>query len=136
MGSRPVKKYMLNRSIKIHVFGGISASRRFVKLSEKINSKKFLVFIRRLKKNVRKLCVITDNGRWHLTKEVESFVRENKIIMIRLPPYSPEINPIEQYWKNNKGYLATRPYFDKKSLVEEVKKVLKKDILVPDIYDY
>ena len=127
---------MLNKSQKIHVFGAISSKKRFVKLSGKINSKKFLSFVRRLKKNVRKLCIITDNGSWHLTKEVLSFVKDKKIIMIRIPPYSPEVNPIEQYWKNNKSYLATKAYFDKKSLVREVKNALRKDILVPNLSDY
>ena len=127
---------MLNKSQKIHVFGAISSKKRFVKLSEKINSRKFLAFVKRLKKNVKKLCIITDNGRWHLTKEVLSFVKKSKVVMIRIPPYSPEVNPIEQYWKNNKGYLATKAYFDKKSLVKEVKKALRKDILVPEISDY
>ena len=55
--------------------------------------------------------------------------------MIRIPPYSPEVNPIEQYWKNNKGYLATKAYFDKKELVGEVKSALRKDNLVPDLSD-
>ena len=127
---------MLNKSQKIHVFGAISSKRRFVKLSEKINSRKFLAFVKRLRKNVRRLCIIIDNGRWHLTKEVLSFVKDKKIVMIRIPPYSPEVNPIEQYWKNNKGYLATKAYFDKKGLVREVKSSLRKDILVPDISDY
>jgi len=127
---------MLNKSQKIHVFGAIGVKKRFLKLSEKINSKKFLAFIKRLRKNVKKLCIITDNGRWHLTKEVLSFVKENNIVMIRIPPYSPEVNPIEQYWKNNKGYLATKAYFDKKGLVREVKSALRKDILVPDLSDY
>lgn len=127
---------MLNKSQKIHVFGAIGVKKRFLKLSDKINSKKFLAFIKRLRKNVKKLCIITDNGRWHLTKEVLSFVKKNNIVMIRIPPYSPEVNPIEQYWKNNKGYLATKAYFDKKGLVREVKKSLKKDILVPSLSDY
>lgn len=127
---------MLNKSQKIHVFGAISVKKRFLKLSEKINSKKFLAFVKRLRKNVRRLCIITDNGRWHLTKEVLSFVKEKDIVMIRIPPYSPEVNPIEQYWKNNKGYLATKAYFDKKGLVKEVKSALRKDILVPDLSDY
>ncbi len=127
---------MLNKSQKIHVFGAISSKKRFVKLSNKINSKKFLAFIKRLKKNVKKLCIVTDNGSWHLTKEVLSFVKENKIVMIRILPYSPELNPIEQYWKNSKGYLATKAYFDKKGLIREVKSVLRKDILVPKISDY
>ena len=106
-----------------------------MKLSDKINSKKFLAFVKRLKKNIRKLCIITDNGGGHLTKEVLSFVKDKKIIMIRIPPYSPEVNPIEQYWKNNKGYLATKAYFDKKELVGEVKSALRKDNLVPDLSD-
>ena len=127
---------MLNKSQKIHVFGAISSKRRFVKLSEKINSRKFLAFVKRLKKNVRRLCIVTDNGRWHLTKEVLSFVEEKNIVMIRIPPYSPEVNPIEQYWKNNKGYLATKAYFDKKGLIREVKISLRKDILVPNLSDY
>ena len=127
---------MLNKSQKIHVFGAISSKRRFVKLSDKINSKKFLAFVKRLKKNVKKLCIVTDNGRWHLTKEVFSFVKEKKIVMIRIPPYSPEVNPIEQYWKNNKNHLATKAYFDKKSLVMEVKSALRKNSLVPNISDY
>ena len=127
---------MLNKSQKIHVFGAIGTKKRFVKLSDKINSKKFLAFVKRLRKNIKKLCIITDNGRWHLTKEVLSFVKENKIVMIRIPPYSPEVNPIEQYWKNSKGYLAAKAYFDKKGLVREVKIALRKDILVPDISDY
>lgn len=126
----------MNKFHKIHVFGAISSKRRFVKLSNKINSKKFLAFIKRLKKNVKKLCIVTDNGRWHLTKEVFSFVNEKNIVMIRIPPYSPEVNPIEQYWKNNKGYLATKAYFDKNGLVREVVKALRKDILVPDLSDY
>ena len=107
-----------------------------MKLSDKINAKKFLEFVRRLKKNIKRLCIVTDNGSWHLTKEVLSFVKEKRIVMIRIPPYSPEVNPIEQYWKNNKGYLATKAYFDKKSLVMEVKRALRKDILVPKISDY
>lgn len=127
---------MLNKSQKIHVFGAVSSKRRFVKLSEKINSKKFLAFVRRLRKNIKKLCIVTDNGKWHLTKEVLSFVKKRKIVMIRIPPYSPEVNPIEQYWKNNKGYLATKAYFDKEGLVKEVKSALRKDILVPNISDY
>lgn len=136
VGSRPTKKYMLNKSQKIHVFGAMSSKRRFVKLSKKINSNKFLAFVKRLKRNVKKLCIITDNGSWHLTKEVLSFIKKSKIVMIRIPPYSPEINPIEQYWKNNKSYLATKAYFDKEGLVREVKSALRKDILVPNISDY
>lgn len=56
--------------------------------------------------------------------------------MIRLLPYSPELNPIEQFWKNVKGYLGIKPFFTKNELLSELKKALRKDIFMPDISDY
>lgn len=135
-GSRPTRKYVLCKSQKIHVFGALSTKGCLTKVSTAINRKKFLAFIRRLWKNKRKLCIVIDNARWHLTSETMKFVREKHIKMIRLPPYSPELNPIEQYWKNVKNWLATRMYFDKKGLLREVKVALRKEELVPDLCDY
>ena len=93
---------MLNRMQRVHVFGALSKKEVITKLSPKINGKKFLPFLKRLHKRRRKLCIVIDNARWHLTKEVMCYVREHSIKMIRLLPYSPELNPIEQYWKNVK----------------------------------
>jgi transposase len=64
------------------------------------------------------------------------FVKNFKIKMIRLLPYSPELNPIEQYWKNLKRWLGTKPIFSKSDLMLELKKALKKDFLMPKISDY
>ena len=56
--------------------------------------------------------------------------------MVRLLPYSPELNPIEQFWKNVKQYLGIKPFFTKIELLSELKKALRKDIFMPDISDY
>ena len=82
------------------------------------------------------MCIIVDNARWHLTKDVLDFVKKFKIKMIRLLPYNPELNPIEQYWKNIKQWLGTKPVFSKSDLMRELKKALKKDFLMPKISDY
>lgn len=42
------------------------------------------------------LLVITDNASWHKSK---SLVVPDNIYLSYLPPYTPEMNPIEQLWK-------------------------------------
>lgn len=116
---------------KVHVFGALNDVSCITKMTTHINAKKYLPFLRRLKKKHGKLCIIVDNARWHLTKKVFEFVKKEKIVMIRLPPYSPELNPIEQYWKNIKQHLAMRPISTKDELIKEVKNALQRDIFVP-----
>lgn len=129
-------KYVWNRMQKIHVFGALSTHGAITKLSPKINGRKFLSFLKRLHKRHRKLCIVIDNARWHLTKEVMHYVGAHRIKMIRLLPYSPELNPIEQYWKNIKGWLGTREFYNKEQLNTQLKKALRADILMPRISDY
>lgn len=128
--------YVLNRMQRVHTFGALSKEGVITKLSPKINGKKFLSFLKRLHKRNRKLCIVIDNARWHLTKDVMRYVRAHNIKMIRLLPYSPELNPIEQYWKNVKNWLGTREYYNKKQLRMQLQKALRKDILMPKISDY
>lgn len=118
------------------MFGALGKNIVFTKLSPKLDSKKFLPFLRRLKKNCNKLCIIVDNARWHLTKKILSFVKENRIKMIRLLPYSPELNPIEQFWKNIKEWVGLKPIFNKKDLIKELKKALQKEMFIPPLSGY
>ena len=48
--------------------------------------------------------VVLDNGAFHKAKTL--IIPEN-IILIFLPPYSPELNPAEKYGQNLKGNLKT-----------------------------
>ena len=40
--------------------------------------------------------VLRDNGRWHTAK---SLVMPDHVVCLLLPPYSPELNPIERLWQ-------------------------------------
>lgn len=44
-----------------------------------------------------------DNGRFHKAKKLS--IPEN-IRLIFLPPYSPELNPIERFWQDLKDHVA------------------------------
>lgn len=135
-GSRPTKKYIQEPYKKICVFGALGVGEVVTKMSPKINGKKYLAFLKKLQKNHKRICIIIDNARWHLTKEVMTFIEQNDVKLIRLPPYSPELNPIEQYWKNVKNWIATKPWISLPELIKQLQSAFRKDFLLPDISDY
>ena len=136
IGSRPTKKILNNPHQKLCVFGAMFKENMIIKLSKKINGQKFLEFIKRLYKKNNKLCIIVDNARWHLTKKVLNFVNSVRIKLVRLLAYSPELNPIEQYWQNVKKWLGTRIWFSLKELEKELQLAFRKKNLIPKSNGY
>jgi transposase len=68
------------------------------------NGETFRAFLRRLvtKYRDRKVFLIIDNAPCHnLPPEGKEWLAENRrrIQLFRLPPYSPELNPMEPVWK-------------------------------------
>lgn len=60
--------------------------------------------------------VIVDNAGWHHAGELQKF---SNITLMYLPPYSPELNPQEQVWRQmRERYLANRCYKDYDDIVE------------------
>ncbi|HHM0508194.1 TPA: IS630 family transposase, partial [Legionella pneumophila] len=48
----------------------------------------------------KKIVMIIDNGSIHRSKKVSKFVKKHEWVeLFFLPPYSPEYNPIELFWK-------------------------------------
>lgn len=55
-----------------------------------------------------KIVVIMDQAGWHKSKEL---VVPDNIEILYLPPYSPELNPIERLWKHMKtNYIHNRVF--------------------------
>ncbi|MCA9698628.1 MAG: IS630 family transposase [Myxococcales bacterium] len=92
-----------------HVFGAISLEKRprfRWQFAERFNGKTFLKFLQHLvARSRRKIFLVIDNGPCHwLEDEGKRWLAANKhrIELHRLPPYSPELNPIEGVWKETK----------------------------------
>jgi len=52
-----------------------------------------------LLKNIKKGTVIVmDNAAFHRKRELEKLSEGAKCSILFLPPYSPDLNPIEQFW--------------------------------------
>ena len=61
--------------------------------------------------------IIMDNASWHkkarrLIQEEETYLDlKEKIIFVDIPPYSPDLNPIEQLWRKMRYELTDNRYF-------------------------
>lgn len=49
--------------------------------------------------------IVMDNMRSHHAKAVKEILDESGIRYLYLPPYSPDLNPIEKMWSKLKAYL-------------------------------
>jgi transposase len=71
----------------------------------------------------RKVVVIIDNAKYHHAKLHANWrqEREGRFRLDFLPPYSPELNPIERVWKRTRRNCLHNVYFPKLAgVVEEV----------------
>lgn len=66
--------------------------------------------------------VVMDNMRSHHVKAVEETLREAKMVPLYLPPYSPDLNPIEMLWSKLKSILRKWRCRDADMLPEAVGK--------------
>ena len=107
---------------------------------ETINSENFIKFLRYLEDyypDAPRVHLIVDQGSYHKSVETKEYAEQSRIKLHYLPPYSPNLNPIERLWKimhehvsNNKFYpkgndfvKAVQNFFDK--TVHELKDVIQ-----------
>jgi len=89
----------------------------FRREEEKFNAMTFFSFLKHLRlvssHSERRVAVIIDNARYHhavLHKEYRHQCRE-RFSLEFLPPYSPELNPIERLWKLIRRLATHNQYF-------------------------
>jgi len=49
--------------------------------------------------------IVMDNASFHRKIQLNEIAENNNMTLIFLPPYSPELNPIEKLWANMKKFL-------------------------------
>jgi len=61
-----------------------------------------------------KLYLILDNASWHKARDLRDFftVNRDRLVRIFLPPYSPELNPIERVWRITRRQVTHNRYFE------------------------
>lgn len=72
------------------------------KKSKRSNSEAFKCFLTQLRQRTpdREIIIILDNASIHKSKKIKQYVAQHKNIhLFYLPPYSPEYNPVELFWR-------------------------------------
>jgi len=84
-----------------------------------VNTGTMNVFLRMLSGHLGKdevAALLMDRAGWHRSRGLE--VPEN-IVVLYLPPYSPELNPVERLWAYLRShYLSNRAYDDYEHLLD------------------
>lgn len=61
----------------------------------------------------RKTIIILDNASFHRMNKLQEIAQRYEHIILPLPPYSPELNPIEKCWANIKELMRKiLPFFN------------------------
>lgn len=67
----------------------------------------------------RHVVLVLDGAGWHVAKALQV---PSNITLLHLPPYSPELNPIERLWAYLKShYLSNQIFKDYDDLFDKVK---------------
>ena len=64
--------------------------------------------------------VIMDNLRVHKVDGVRQAIEEKKAFVVYLPPYSPDLNPIEMLWSKIKAFLRKQKARDAEFLMDAI----------------
>ena len=79
-----------------------------------LNAKATITFLEKVEKaypTKRKIHMFFDNARYYKNQAVKNYLKESKIQAHFLPPYSPNLNPIERLWKWMKERVLYNTYY-------------------------
>ena len=83
-----------------YIFGAVEplTGERFFLVMPNCNTNNMSIFLKELSKTYSEdiMILVCDGAAWHKSKNLEI---SGNIIITHIPPYTPEMNPIEQIWK-------------------------------------
>lgn len=109
---------MTGRQKRLNFIGGIClADHRIIyENTEKVNGKSINIFLKKLRSKhpgENKIHAIMDNAGYHKSEEVKNYAKLLSIELHFLPPYSPNLNPIERLWKIMHEQVSYNKYYEK-----------------------
>ncbi len=118
---KPVKRVATYVKSKVTGFYCINGE-SLIEFPERNRSEDFVSFLREIRgaNPEKRIVVILDNFRTHHAKKVREGAEKLNIVLVYLPPYSPDLNPIENVWKSVKRVVSEISTLN----VEELKKTI------------
>lgn len=111
-----------------HFFGAYNWRSAHVSLQSASakNATSFMAFLERLltvEYPTQRVVLVLDNAPFHHSRMVQAFLSlfDERVIVCWLPPYSPDLNVIERFWKHLKDHiLANKLFLNAQSLAAHV----------------
>lgn len=125
VGKKPKGAFFWSNK-KLVVFGALTSSSQFYyDFYVAQNSLTFSLFLEELfvwLNPNKKYVFILDNASFHKTNVVKDLLKEKEgwISVEHIPPYSPELNPIETCWKVTKNAVTKSQHFETIGSMQEV----------------
>jgi len=103
------RRLNINGAIDIQT---MSAQIRFDDTIDAISTIALFEQIEKANPTASSIVIICDNARYYRSKAVAEYLRTSKIKLEFLPPYSPNLNLIERFWKFFKREVLYNCYYD------------------------
>ncbi|QYF48471.1 Transposase ISRhOegibbosus2 [Candidatus Rhabdochlamydia oedothoracis] len=104
------------KQLRLHFAGALclTGMKIFTEEYKTVDADAMLDFFKKLEKQTeaRIIHVILDNARSNKNKKLEEFLMSSRIKVHYLPPYSPNLNPIERLWKILKEKKVYNRYYE------------------------
>lgn len=105
------------RQPRLNFIGGIclNGHRIIYQQADIVNADSIAEFLSRLRKHhpgKTKIHIIWDNAGYHSDAAIQEFARNLAIELHYLPPYSPNLNPIERLWKVMHEKVSANKYYE------------------------
>ena len=101
---------------RINITGAIDITSHdvLVQEDEMLNADATIKFFQKIEEaypDKTKVYLFCDNARYYRNKAVKKHLENSKIVLHFLPPYSPNLNPIERLWKWMKERVIYNTYY-------------------------
>jgi transposase len=102
---------------RINLSGAIDVTSHKILIQEDqtLNAESTIEFFQNIEKaypDKQKIHVFCDNAPYYRNKKVKKYLELSKIVLHFLPPYSPNLNPIERLWKWMKERVIYNTYYE------------------------
>ena len=112
-------------------FAAVGEGGVIFKFYEKGNTESMKDFVTQLHKELGKVLLVMDNASYHKSEDFKKHVNSfnGEVIIIFLPPYSPELNPVEMLWREYKRYIANKLYTRMDDMIDAMDEMLADGII-------
>ena len=102
---------------RLNLSGAIDVTNQNILIQEDqtLNAESTIQFFQNIEKaypDKQKIHVFCDNAPYYRNKKVKKYLELSKIVLHFLPPYSPNLNPIERLWKWMKKRVIYNTYYE------------------------